>query len=122
MLTETYTEAFSATPLHHTLSLAIGFCIAVALMLLLQRRKISAAIQALNIEKNEQFKVAITSSLEEIVEVKTHYSELAQKEKSKQSDVYRENYPRYVFYTQVYSYALALNKHGWLKADDGHSE
>jgi hypothetical protein len=117
VLTETYTEAFSATPLHHTLSLAIGFCIAVALMLLLQRRKISAAIQTLNIEKNEQFKVAITSSFEEIVEMKRHYSELAQKEESKHTNAYRENYPKYVFYTQVYSYSLALQKHGWQMRD-----
>ena len=116
MLTETYTEALSATPLHHTFSLAIGFCIAVVLMLLLQRRKISATTQAVNVEKNEQFRVAITSSLEEIIEMKTHHSELAQKEKSKQSDAYRENYPRYVFYTQAYSYALALQKHGWIKS------
>ena len=118
MLTDTYTEAFSATPLHHTLSLAIGFCIALALMLLLQRRKISVTIQTLNIEKNEQFKVAINSSLGEIVEMKTYYSELAQKEKSKQNNAYRENYSRYVFYTQVYSYALALQKHGWEKVSN----
>lgn len=117
MLTDTYTEAFSATPLLHTLSLAIGFCMALALMLLLQRRMISATIQTLNIEKNEQFKAAITSSLEEVVEMKRHYSELARKEESKHTNAYRENYPKYVFYTQVYSYALALKKHGWVKSE-----
>jgi hypothetical protein len=26
---------------------------------------------------------------------------------------YQEHYPRYVFYTEVISYSLALKKHGW---------
>ena len=119
MLIETYTEALSADFPNHVMSIAIGVCVAIAVALVIHRRKLEESVQALNIQKNEQFKVAITLSFDEIVDTKRHYSELANGEQSRDSNIYQENYPKYVFYTQVYSYALALKKHGWIKSTQG---
>ena len=111
-----YIEALSADFLHHLVSFLAGGFLLSLLVLGVNKRRISAAKQELNVEKNNQFTVAITTSHEEIVALKDHYRELAGDEDSTTNKAYKENYRKYTFYTQVYSYSLALMKHGWTRS------
>jgi hypothetical protein len=114
MLISEYREALSTDTLNHIITFLI---VAIAVFLLMSawgKDRIKEATSALHIEKNEQFRTAITTSIDEIYRIKDHHSKLAHDaEKSGDKKTYREHYPRYAFYTEVISYSLALKKHGW---------
>ena len=109
-----YRDALSTDTLNHIITFLI---VAIAVFLLMSawgKDRIKEATSALHIEKNEQFRTAITTSIDEIYRIKDHHSKLAHDaEKSGDKKTYREHYPRYAFYTEVISYSLALKKHGW---------
>ena len=114
MLISEYQAALSTDTLNHIITFLI---VAIAVFLLMSawgKDRIKEATSALHIEKNEQFRTAITTSIDEIYRIKDHHSKLAHDaEKSGDKKTYREHYPRYAFYTEVISYSLALKKHGW---------
>ena len=73
-----------------------------------------ADILALHIEKNEQFRTAITSSWQEIIDKENEHWKLAHEaEERGDKKLHKEENARFRFYLQVKSYAEALQKHGW---------
>ena len=73
-----------------------------------------ADILALHIEKNDQFRTAITSSWQEIIEKENAHWKLAHEaEERGDKKTHKEENARFKFYLQVKSYAEALQKHGW---------
>ena len=109
-----YQAALSSDFANHLLSLLIGAALMFFLMRAACKRQVESAKVQLNIEKNEQFKIAITTSYEDVVRRKEHHNTLARQEGGDgKTPNWNEHYPQYAFYTQVYSYSLALQKHGW---------
>ena len=73
-----------------------------------------ADILALHIEKNDQFRTAISSSWQEIVDKENEHWKLAHEaEERGDKKLHKEENARFRFYLQVRSYAEALQKHGW---------
>ena len=115
------TPLLSGVPLADLLIYLVCFSLGVLVSggvgYLYLNRRISQVTTDLNIEKNSQFKVAITSSHEDIVKVKEQHSRLLN-EAAESGDKSSEGEHRrqYIFYTQVYSYSLALQKHRWSRS------
>jgi hypothetical protein len=109
-----YRDALSTDSLHHAITFLISAGTVFLIMYAWGKDRINEATSALHIEKNDQFRTAITTSIDEIYRIKDHHSKLAHDaEESGNKKTRKEHYPRYVFYTGVISYSLALKKHGW---------
>jgi hypothetical protein len=114
MFISEYRDALSTDMLHHAITFLIASAAVFLVMSAWGKDRIKEATSGLHIEKNDQFRTAITTSLDEIYRIKDHHSKLAHDaEKSGDKKTHKEHYPRYAFYTEVISYSLALKKHGW---------
>lgn len=114
MLISEYRDALSTDMLYHAITFLIAAIVVFIVMSAWGKDRIKEATSTLHIEKNEQFRTAITKSIDDISRIKDHHSNLAHvAKKSGDKKTYQEHYPRYAFYTEVISYSLALKKHGW---------
>ena len=114
MLITEYRDALSADTIHHAITFLIAAIAVFIVMSAWGKDRIKEATSALHIEKNDQFRTAITTSIDEIYCIKDHHWKLAHDaEKSGDKQTHKEHYSRYAFYTEVISYSLALKKHGW---------
>jgi hypothetical protein len=114
MLISEYRDALSTNTLHHAITFLIAAIAVFLIMSAWGKDRIKEATSALHIEKNDQFRTAITTSTDEIYRIKDQHSKLAHDaKKGGDKKTYQEHYPRYAFYAEVISYSLALKKHGW---------
>jgi hypothetical protein len=114
MLIAEYRDALSTDTLYHAITFLIAAIAVFIVMSAWGKDRIKEATSELHIEKNDQFRTAITTSIEDIYRIKDHHSKLAHDaEKSGDKKTHKEHYPRYAFYAEVISYSLALKKHGW---------
>ena len=117
-----YLHALSADTLHHTITFVITAVTVFLVMAQWGKLRLEESISALQVEKNDQFRAAITTSFDEVVQIMNHHSKLSyDAQKSGDVKTRTENYPRYALYAEVYSYALALKKHGWKQTTEHDS-